>query len=93
MKQLAKQFEGRGQMKGYLFVQNFVNEHAFLYELVCRETGRSHYEIFRRKENRQFDCISYPTEKAFGVWAWTTHSPSKALQIFKNITNERNVKD
>ncbi|MCL6264925.1 hypothetical protein [Flagellimonas myxillae] len=43
---------------------------AYIYEVKDSETVHIYYEVFERRYNRRFDCISYPTNKAFGFWAW-----------------------
>jgi len=46
------------------------NDNAYLYEITDSHTDHIYYEVFKRQENRRFNCISYPTDKAFGKWAW-----------------------
>lgn len=43
---------------------------AYIYEVTDSQTDHIYYEIFERRYNRRFDCFSYPTEKAFGSWAF-----------------------
>ncbi|MFS4455462.1 hypothetical protein [Maribacter sp. 2304DJ31-5] len=43
---------------------------AYIYEVTDSETDHIYYEVFEKRYNRRFDCISYPTDKAFGKWAW-----------------------
>lgn len=85
MKELKEYFSGRGQVKGYVFNQLKRTKHAYLYEV--KGDGTPHYEIFKRKENTMYDVVSYPTNKAFGVWAWTTPSLSRANEIFDKLNN------
>jgi len=81
MKELREVFEGRGQVKGFKFTKIKKTEHAYLYRV---DTGSSkHYEIFERKENTQFNCVSYPSNKAFGLWAKTTSDYNRALDILE----------
>jgi hypothetical protein len=70
MKELKKQFDGIGEVKGYKFTQICKTSKGFLYE-VSSGGVITHYEVFKRKINTRFDCESYPSSKAFGVWAWT----------------------
>lgn len=44
--------------------------HAYIYKVTDSETEHIYYEVFERHYNRRYDCISYPTDKAFGKWAW-----------------------
>lgn len=83
MKELELEFVGKGQVKGFIFTQVKKSESAYLYKV---DTDYSfHYEIFERKENTQFNCISYPSDKAFGVWAYTTKSLERANELFEEI--------
>ena len=83
MRELKEYFVGVGQVKGYVFNQIKRTEHAFLYEV--SENGLIHYEVFKRKENTMYDCISYPTDKAFGLWAWTCGTLERAEDKFNEI--------
>ena len=69
MKLLKTQFQGIGEVKGYLFTQIRQTDKAFLYEV--RSNEGKHCEVFFKKANHRFGCVSYPTSKAFGIWAWT----------------------
>ena len=81
MKQLEEEFKGKGQVRGFKFTQIKKTENAYLYRV---DTGDSkHYEIFEKKENTQFNCISYPSNKAFGVWAKTSSDYNRALDILE----------
>lgn len=46
-----------------------------------------HYEVFKRRENTMYNVVSYPTDKAFGIWAWTTESLDRAIEIFNELNN------
>lgn len=43
---------------------------AYIYEVTDTETDHVYYEVFERRTNRRFKCISYPNDNAFGKWAW-----------------------
>ena len=81
MRELKIEFNGIGQVKGYYFVQLINDEKGYLYEV--RSGNTVHYEIFRRVENTRFGIISYPSNKAFGIWAWTCPSLKRAEVIFE----------
>ena len=68
MKELRKQFTGIGEVKGYEFTQISTTSTGFLYEV--NQNGLTYYEVFKRVENTRFAVVSYPSSKAFGVWAW-----------------------
>lgn len=65
-KELEEVFKGRGEVKGYTFTQLDRSDYAYLYEQKEKETGHITYEVFRRKVNTQFGCVSYPSSKGFG---------------------------
>ena len=83
MKQLQQQFQGRGEVKGYTFTQIRVTDLGFIYSKELN--GSLSYEVFKRKENKRFDCISYPTSNSFGVWAWDCKTLERAEEILNNF--------
>jgi hypothetical protein len=87
MKELEKTFIGRGEVKGFKFEQLFANLQAFVYKV--DNGSRTYYEVFLRKENTQFGTISYPSSKAFGLWAWWYGNLDKAMAKFNQLSNER----
>ena len=87
MKQLEKQFVGKGQVRGFLFTQIKKNEKAYIYEVQDGSVLR--YEVFKHKENNRFGCVTYPRDKSFGIWAFTTDSYERALQIYEDLSFER----
>lgn len=89
MKQLEKEFIGRGQVKGFRFTQIKQNCHAYLYEV--SDKINTWYEVFYKKENNLYNCVSYPSNKAFGVWAWTYHTIEKAEDRFLYITDSKSL--
>lgn len=53
----------------WLITQISKTDWGFIYEV---EQGEyKHYEVFKKLLNHRFGTVSYPTDKAFGVWAWT----------------------
>ena len=71
MKELALEFMGRGEVAGYKFRQVARNKQGYLYQVYHSDEKKSHYEVFRRRENERFDVVSYPRSTSFGAWAWT----------------------
>lgn len=69
MKELKECFVGKGQVRGFLFTQIKKSNYGFIYKVETE--GKTHYEVFKRKENNKYDCVSYPSNKSFGIWAWT----------------------
>lgn len=70
MKEIAKEFTGKGEVKGFRFKQLKASKFAYLYE-VSDDFAGIWYEVFKRKENKRFYTISYPSSKSFGLWAWS----------------------
>jgi hypothetical protein len=78
MKELETLFEGRGEVHGFTFRQIERTKKAYLYEVTHPDIQKPHYEVFLRKINRRFGTISYPSGEAFGIWAWTYWTLTKA---------------
>ena len=36
------------------------------------------YEVFKKRLNNRFGNVSYPTDKAFDIWAWTCMNLERA---------------
>ena len=89
MKELEKSFKGKGEVKGFMFTQIKKTEHAYIYKVDYY--GGTHYEVFERKENERWDCISYPKSKSFGVWAWTYRNISDAVNKSLEIENAKSL--
>lgn len=70
IKELDEVIKGRGEMKGFTFTQLKKSEFAYLYEVLEEESGHKTYEVFRRRENVQFGCVSYPSSKGFGDYIY-----------------------
>lgn len=66
IKELEEVFEGRGEVRGFTFTQLDRSDYAYLYEQKEKISGHITYEVFRRKVNTQFGCVSYPSSKGFG---------------------------
>ena len=85
-KELNTDFTGTGQVRGFKFTQISKTDSAYLYLI---NTGdRIHYEVFRKHINRRFACVSYPADKAFSIWAWTTSNLERAFEIFNELSME-----
>jgi len=89
MKQLEKEFIGKGQVKGFMFTQIKQNNYGYIYRIEADKL--THYEVFTHKPNKRFNCVSYPTNHAFGIWAWTYRDLEKAEERFNDITQKRGV--
>lgn len=84
MKELEKNFMGRGETKGFAFTQLRRSNFAYIYE-VTDTFGYKWYECFKRKENTRFNTISYPRQNAWGIWAWTETTLQEAEEKFDEI--------
>jgi hypothetical protein len=83
MKELEVRFIGRGQVKGFIFTQIKKNRVGYIYKV---DLGSSyHFEVFKRKENIKYNCVSYPSDKSFGIWAWTYKSLEQACNKLKDL--------
>ena len=84
IKKLPENFFGRGEVKGYEFNQVCKTKRGFCYEVQLSDRI-SHYEVFLSKINKRFACESYPTSKAFGIWAWTYRTKESALKKLQQL--------
>ncbi|WKK66511.1 hypothetical protein [Lutimonas zeaxanthinifaciens] len=84
MKQLQSNFIGKGEVKGYKFSLLGMTDRAFIYEV--NSGGSKHYEVFKKRLNHLFGCISYPTSKAFGIWAWTYNDLRAAIRKYNYLS-------
>lgn len=86
IRELERVIYGEGEVKGFLFRQISVTNRAFLYQV---DSGSGiYYEVFRKRVNHRFGCVSFPTSKAFGIWAWTYEDLNKAIKKFKELSHE-----
>jgi hypothetical protein len=88
IKDLDIEIQGRGPMKGFTFKQVYKNEVGYIYEITHPEVKRPHFEVFLRKINNRFKCVSYPGGEAFGYWAWTFHKKEDAMAKLEEQANE-----
>lgn len=66
MKELELVIKGRGETKGFTFTQVDKSEFAYIYQSKDADGGHVVYEVFRRVENKMFNCVSYPNSSGFG---------------------------
>ena len=85
MKELEKKFEGKGEVKGYVFEQIDKTSNAYIYRIFNHEFNTLYFEVFKRKENTRFDVVSYPNSNSFGIWAWTYNDQIRAYEKFNEI--------
>ncbi len=72
---------------GFDYHQEVANDFGYIYRQV--DEGKIvAFEVFQKKENKKYDCISFPGPEAFGFWAWscrTLEDAKKRLESFKKI--------
>ena len=83
MKQLPLEFEGRGKTRELHYKMTHRTDNAYMYEVTSNEDTK-HYEVFKHKEYTAHppfvreDMVAYPSDEAFGNWAWTFNDKIKA---------------
>jgi len=83
---ILQKFVGRGEVKGFKFTQLIKTNKAFLYKV---DSGNSiYFEVFKMKLNKRCENISYPTSKAFGIWAWTYMTLELAIDKFNKLDSD-----
>ena len=87
MRELKKSFTGIGQVRGYAFNQITATPYGYIYTKT-NSMGSKSFEVFKRVKNRRFDCISYPSDKAFGIWAWNVGTLERAQEVLAEITHQ-----
>ncbi|MBC3759715.1 hypothetical protein H7U19_14980 [Hyunsoonleella sp. SJ7] len=83
VKGLPLSFEGRGEVKGFVFNQIESSKGGFIYEV--NSGANMYYEVFKRVINYRFNCVSYPRSKSFGIWAWTFMDLNSAREKFNEL--------
>lgn len=89
MKELETEFIGIGEVRGFAFKQMLTSPEAYIYRVT--DEGRVHYEVFERKENTRFGCVSYPSAKAFGTWAFSIKNWADAVEKFRHLSEKEPV--
>lgn len=89
LKELPLEFVGTGEVKGDKFEQIKISEFGYIYKRIFNDGGEC-YEVFKRRINGQFNTISYPKSKSFGVWAWCCDSYDRAVKRFDSFNEHTN---
>lgn len=66
--------------RGFRYTQVFKNDKWYIYKQQDQNGNNLAYEVFYRKENIRFDCVSFPGDEAFGLWAWSCTTLDRALK-------------
>ena len=83
LKELKKEFIGRGEVIGFEFRQIRVTNRGFLYEVTgC---GIKRYEVFKKRVNTLYGTYSYPRSKSFGKWAWAIPTLERAIKKVNSL--------
>lgn len=61
---------------GYIYQQKFEGKHIS-------------YEVFAHKINTMFNCVSFPSNESFGLWAWTFKNLDKAEAKLKEMIEKK----
>ncbi len=86
MRELPEAFEGRGEVKGFMFHQAAKTPSGYVYRV--RAHNSLHYEVFKRKENKRFNVVSYPRGVCFGRWAWTCSTFGDAHRMLMELSGK-----
>ena len=78
LKEPPVSFTGKGEVGGFEFLQKAKSDYGFIYSVTAY--GKTWYEVFKRKVNQQYNCVSMPSSKSFGIWAWTASDYEKAKE-------------
>lgn len=92
MKELEKEFKGRGEVRGFHFKQLHKKDAGYMYE-VNTPFFTCHYEVFQRKINRRYNCVSYPQSASFSISAGTYFTLEQAMEKFHEIETKFIVLD
>lgn len=88
MNELSAEIQGRGEIRGITLIQVKKSDKAYIYARYDTNNGDRFdgYEVFKRKYNDRFDCESYPSSNAFGIWAWSYSKLDDAMRKFEEIS-------
>jgi hypothetical protein len=89
MKELKTVIDGIGEVRGFVFHQIEKTNYGYIYKAIHQESQASHYEVFKRRENKRFNTISYPSSNSFGSWAWTYKDEKMAYKKLQDISTEK----
>lgn len=77
IKELQQEFTHRGNM----YTQLQASKTMYLYEVSTPHEDK-YYEVFKRKINSRFKCVSYPGNESFGIWAKCVNTKDRAYELF-----------
>jgi hypothetical protein len=71
--------------KGFDYTRVYENDQYYIYEQKLKGDNIG-FEVFKKKINTLYNCESWPSDKAFGLWAWSTRKLEKAKYIANHDT-------
>jgi len=80
-----KELEIELTKNGFDYRQILKNDKAYIYSQSLNGKIIA-YEVFEHKVNEYYNCVSFPGNGAFGVWAWTYHNLENAKSKFNQIS-------
>lgn len=84
-----KDLNNHVRKNGFDYYQEIANENGYVYRQMDGEKLVS-FEVFKKKENTQFNCISFPGNEAFGTWAWTYRNLEDAKKRLETFNKKEN---
>ncbi len=102
--ELALEFVGIGEVRGFQFKQIHKSDEMFMYEVRSLMDGggysEPYYEVFERRISKASESTlngvavtfkereMYPHSNSFGVWAWCFNDYEKALWCYDTKNTE-----
>jgi hypothetical protein len=86
LRQLKKDFDGKGEVKGYHFKQIAKSRYGYIYLVTGGTEPR--YEVFEHKVNARRSIVRYPNANAFGNWAFTEFDLPSAKKRLKTLSEK-----
>ena len=95
-----KQLQTQIRKNGYTYDQFKRGESAFLYSQRGESGTPIAFEVFKRKEHKPYTIggvdieggESFPSDEAFGKWAWTYPRIDQALAKFEELENANDIR-
>lgn len=79
-----KQLEKHIRRNGYDYEQVVVEPYGYIY--AQKMDGKViAYEVFEHMENEYYQCVSFPSNEAFGNWAWTYPTLDRAYERLHSL--------
>lgn len=76
-------FFGRGEVRGFSFTPLEEHENAIIWQV--QDGNFTYYEVWLKRWNPRFNCLSKPGSKSFGHTAWTYTDLQKAKDKYSSL--------